>query len=134
MIEKTINKHERTLEILHEHRNTILEEFLSLSEELSKAMKSLCETGIDLNRRIRLEEIENKNDKCHFVVSKAETIVFYKALDKMTNENAIEVFLKLREKHNEFILKLSRYNEILTMLKLLIVYIELQSEEEKLNL
>jgi len=53
-----INNQNRALEALREYKKSILEEFLSLAESLSKEMEVLCDTGIDTDLHLCFENVE----------------------------------------------------------------------------
>ena len=115
-----INNQNRALEALREYKKSILEEFLSLAESLSKEMEVLCDTGIDTDLHLCFENVEvdeNETEEILYtVVNREEVIRFKKILESMNEENAMNLFEE--NVSQDTIVNIWGYEEFVTMQEL----------------
>lgn len=92
MSKKTTKSKENAIKAIMEYRNELLEEFLLLKKILSEKLSNLCETGIDNEAYICLDDIKTEQDIVYTVLRRNMIVNLKASLDEMRKDNAMQVF------------------------------------------
>lgn len=92
MSKKTTKSKENAIKAIMEYRNELLEEFLLLKKILSEKLSNLCETGIDNEVYICLDDIKTEQDIVYTVLRRNMIVNLKASLDEMRKDNAMQVF------------------------------------------
>ncbi len=92
MNEVTIKNKEKATMAIREYRKSLLKEFLLVAESLKKKISNLYQNGIDEDEFICLENAATEQYMGYTILNSERVYEFLNILNKMNEENAIELF------------------------------------------
>lgn len=98
MNETTQQCKENAIKATMEYRNELLKEVLLLKEKLCKRIDLLCETGIDRDQYICLEDAEVEQDIRYTVLTREMVINLKTGLKTINETNATQIFKDITKK------------------------------------